>query len=416
MNMQAEKAKVTPQVVNKGLKLNMPVADFRIINIPGIGTHPKLGVCYVKITELPEVLERYNEVNPRVPSRTKRGTLSGPIVKAIMTTLREQPGEMAVKNQGIYILVDNMEYTRGGNRSFVSISLGDKQRNGIINGGHTFAAIREAIETFEGAELTGLANAYVKLNLIQGLPRNLVADVAEGLNRSKQVDDLSLLNLQGEFDTIRTALKGTKGAEVIAYHQGDQGSVYVSELLVYMEMFNQARFDDVRHPNILYNKHSLGFKYFQQDMENDKQQMKSLISHLPDILWLLDSIKKLTPDASKRNKFKFGLAKVDAEARAGSEGRKTSLPFLGETMDYKIPNGWVYPMLASFRANMGVNGEWIIPIQQLLPAVIDQLVSVCISEHKANLMRPELTGKKESAYSRCYAKVQLHLARKGVAQ
>lgn len=399
-----------------GTKINFPVSDYRMLGIPGVVGTPQLGICYIKVVDLPNSLERYMEVNPRIPSRSKRGSLNGPIVKAILQTLRDQPEEMCVKNQGIYLLVDSMEYTKGGGRSFISLKLTDKTKHGVVNGGHTYAAIREAVETFEGDELARLNNAYVKLNIIQGLPRSMVPDVAEGLNRSKQVDDLSLLNLQGEFDHLRIVLKDVKGSDEIAYFQGDRGSVYISELLVYLEMFNQNRFDESKHPNTLYNKHSLGAKYFTEDMQSDKHYVTSLLKLLPDILWLVDSIKKMIPEASKHNKFKFGLAKVDSDARAGSEGKSTLLPFIGETINYKVPNGWVYPILASFRANIHStqNGtvRWIVNPKELLPDVINSLVAVCISEHKENLMKPELTGKKESAYSRCYTKVQLALAKR----
>ncbi len=40
-------------------------------------------------------------------------------------------------------------------------------------------------------------------------------------------------------------------------------------------------------------------------------------------------------------------------ARAGSPvTRNIPLPFLGRTMNYRVPKGWVLPMLAAFRANV----------------------------------------------------------------
>jgi hypothetical protein len=86
-------------------------------------------------------------------------------------------------------------------------------------------------------------------------------------------------------------------------------------------------------------------------------------------------------------------------------------------MNYRIPNGWLYPMVAAFRANLrwakdGKSLEWISPIEKLLPEVIDDLVGVCVKEHKENNMRPELIGKREGAYALCYTKVFLYLAKK----
>lgn len=398
----------------RGARFSLPVKEFRALQIPNI-EDARLGVCYVSIADLPSKLEQYTDVNPRVPSRTKRGSLSGPIIKAILKTLRERPEELALMNQGIYILVDEMDASRSG----LELTLTDKSKHGIVNGGHTYAAVREALETFEGEELARLSQAYVRLHLFQNIPKQLVTDIAEGLNRSKQVDDLSLLNLQGDFDYIRSVLKGVQGADNVAYFQGDQGSVYISELLVYLELMNFERFTDSKHPNTLYNKHSLGLKYFAEDMRENKNFAKLLVDKLPEFLKLADTLRLLTPEASKRNRFKFGLAKVDSEGkRAGTAGRETYLNFIGETMPYKIPNGWLFPMLSAFRANLKLSKdskslEWIVPLSQIVPDLIDSLVAVCVKEHKAHSMRPELIGKQESAYAQCFNKVQMYLVKKG---
>jgi hypothetical protein len=407
------------QTVSKGLKAVLPVSDFRAMTVPGVTGGASMGIAYIRVTDLPGTLDRYMEINPRIPSRTRRGSLSGPIIKAILETLRNEPEEMSLKNQGIYLLVEQSHFIKhGSGRSYLELRLTDPKRHGIINGGHTYAAIMEAIETANPEQLEQLKKAYVRLHVFQGIPKNFVPDIAEGLNRSKQVDDLSLANLQGELDLIRAVMKGKPAEREISYYQGAVGNVYASELLVYLEMFNQDRFDEVKHPNVLYNKQSLGLKYFAEDMKDSKHYMKMLIDKLPEVLWLADNIRKLTPEAAKRNKFKFGLAKVDSEGRAGTAGRSVKLYFTGEVMNYKVPNGWVFPMLAAFRANLKVSQdgkslEWKVPLTKLLPEVIDSLVAVCVSEHKENALRPELTGKKESAYSRCYTRVQLCLAKRG---
>jgi hypothetical protein len=74
-------------------------------------------------------------------------------------------------------------------------------------------------------------------------------------------------------------------------------------------------------------------------------------------------------------------------------------------------------MLSAFRANLkktddGKSYEWRVPLDKILPEVIEDLVGVCVVEHRDNNMRPELIGKRESAYNQCYTKVQLYLAKK----
>lgn len=395
------------------MQVKFPVKDYKSIDIPGVSA--KLGVCYVKVTDITEKLDEFMEINPRVPSRTKKGVLSGPIIKGILTTLRDSPQDMVLKNQGIYILTDTVitEFTE------VIIELTDKTKHGIINGGHTYAAIREAINTAQTTdEIKNLESAYVRLHLFQGVDADLVPELAEGLNRSKQVDDPSLVNLQGEFDIIRRALRGTVGEKSISYHQGDDGEVYISELLVYLSLFNTSRFNDKKHPNSLYNRQALGLKYFMEDMKADSTELEARISMLPDILWLSDAIRRAAPSAAKNNNFQFGRAKIKPDERAGGAKQVGSyLHFIGEFMPYRVPNGWVYPMLAAFRANLKTTSrsyEWRVPLKKILPEVIDELVGICVVEHRDNNMRPELIGKRESAYSQCFTKLQLYLAKKNL--
>jgi hypothetical protein len=334
--------------------------------------------------------------------------------------LQDNPDVMALKNLGIYLLVEEAKFEKSvGGKGVLHLTFRDAGKHGIVNGGHTYAAIRAAIDQIQGEEdLKALQNAWVRLHILQGIDEDLVPEIAEGVNRSKQVDDPSLMNLQGGFDVIRKALKGIPGEKEVAYHQGDEGAIYISEILVYLEMFNAERFDERKHPNGLYNKAGLGIKYFSEDMDKSKPNMSALIQKLPDFLWLADSIRKLTPEAAKKNSFKFGQIKMGGERAGGAKSKGMNLPFIDSKTEYRIPNGWVYPMLSSFRANLvkSKNGEfeWKLPLEELLPEVIPSLVGVCVAEHRDNNTRPELIGKRESAYSQCYTKMQLFLAKKGL--
>lgn len=396
-----------------GLILRLPVSEYRSVQVPGVAG-AKMGSCFVRVTDLPTELDSYMEINPRVPSRSKKGVLSGPVVKGILETLRELPEEMALKNQGIYVLVESAEFFKGPSTGKLKLRLSDKGRHGIVNGGHTYAAIREALEAASEEELETVSKAYVRLHILQGIEADMVPEIAEGLNRSRQVDDPSLMNLQGEFDVIRKILRGSPAEHNVAYHQGDEGEVYISELLVYLSMFDSRRFDESSHPNSLYNRHVLGQKYFAEDLESNKRELNERIKLLPDILWLVDNIRKATPEAARLNKWKFGMAKVAGERLGGKSQKGSKLPFIGESMAYRVPNGWLFPMLAAFRANLDERHKWRLPIVELLPSVMMSLAGVLVAAHKDSGGRPELIGKKEAAYSSCYTKMQLYLSKKGV--
>jgi hypothetical protein len=101
-------------------------------------------------------------------SRLKRsGDPCHPVVKGITETLVESPEDMAIKNQGIYLLVEDAAFNRatGGNGQ-LTITLADPARHGIVNGGHTHAAIRDAIENADETERKNIFRDYVRLHIL----------------------------------------------------------------------------------------------------------------------------------------------------------------------------------------------------------------------------------------------------------
>lgn len=408
-----------PASITFPFTFSVPTHEYRSLPIPGLeGT--KVGDCFVSVTALPEDLDKFMEVNPRVPNRTQGGVLSGPVIAGIRETLTDNPEDMAIKNQGIYLLVEDAAFNRaaGGNGQ-LSITLTHPDKHGIVNGGHTFAAIRDAIEHADEMELKTISRAYVRLHILQGIEGQKVAEIAEGLNRSKQVDDPSLANLQGHFDTIRKVMAGNPGENEIAYHQGGDGDIYIAEILVFLEMFNRERFDRKKHPHYLYNRTKSALEFYQKDLESKPSPLDILVPRLPEILELSDLIQKETPAAARRVGFEFGRM-GKGKHRAGAKTNKNiHLPFLDTMMNYRVPKGWLYPMLAAFRANVTWDlrhqkFEWKVPVKKLVNAIIDELVQVCVTEHRDNNLQPDKVGKRESTYVQCYDKLQLYLLESGL--
>ncbi len=420
--------KVTPERLMSAqpVVFTIPTPHYRTLPIPGV-EHSKLGDCFIRVMDLPEELEQFMEVNPRVPNRTKKGVLSGPVIKGILQTLRENPSDMSLKNQGIYLLVDHADFARDkGGAGYLTITLSDVERHGIVNGGHTYAAIRDAIETGDDNEIEIIERAWVRLHILHGIDESKVAEIAEGLNRSKQVDDPSLDHLRGVFDGIKGVMHGKPGENAIAYHQGDEGEIYISDVLVNLQLFNCERYMYDKHPHTLYKKPKMAAQFFIADLEKERNGQRAatrlLVPKTHEILVLADEIKRRTPDAAKKGGFKYGQMKTDKKKTAKRTGSKphrdTPLPFIKKNMAHTVPRGWVAPMLAAFRANVDWdldNGtfNWRLPLDQLLDGVIDDLVRVCVSEHRDNNMSPEWVGNRESSYRQCYDKILLFLARKG---
>jgi hypothetical protein len=403
------------------LSFTLPAEEFRSLPVPGATFPAKLGTCFARVTDLPAQLGDFMAVNPRVPRRTSRNVLSGPVPKAILTTLRESPEDMAFKNAGVYLLVDTVDHSREkGGTGVLRITLSDAKQHGIVNGGHTFAAIREAIEGADEVELKNLQQAYVRLHLLQGVPADMVPEIAEGLNRSKQVQDPSLENLRGHFDDIKAVLDGHVGADSIAYHEGADGDVYIGEVLSFIEIFNLERYPKEEHPYGLYAHQSRAVREFAEDYESTPSPVKLVISRLPEILELTDLIRRDVPPVAKSKvNFEIGRMKIGEGKKGRVAGNGNNLlPFLGEKTRYRLPNGWLFPILSAFRANViwdlkKGQFEWRVHNAEILRECLADLVSVCVNEHRNNNQKPEWVGKRDSAYRQCQLHVELYLAKKG---
>jgi hypothetical protein len=401
----------------------IPADEFRNLPVPGISPEAKIGTCFVRVTDLPAELAEFMSVNPRVPKRTTKNLLSGPVPKAILETLRENPADMALKNAGIYLLVDSTEHFREkGGKGLLKVSLCDPERHGIVNGGHTFAAILEARETADPEELQAVSQAFVRLHLMQGIASEMVAEIAEGLNRSKQVQEPSLENLRGHYETIKEVMRDKPGHDDIAYNEGEDKDVYVAEILAYIEMFNLSRYPEDEHPYGLYAHQARAVREASQDFEENPRAMELIIKHLAEILVLGDIIRRDAPIVAKdKVDFQIGRMKLGEGKKgrvASQKNGDTQLHFLGTTTRYRLPNGWLYPMISAFRANVrwDLNKglfEWRVPNDELLKECLPQMVAVCVNEHRNNNQKPEWVGKRDSAYRQCQLHIELALAKRG---
>jgi hypothetical protein len=405
------------------VELLIHVDDFRSQRIPGL-PEAKVGSAFLSAAELVKhlPLDDWLKVNPRVPNRNASEVLTGHVVRGIRETLAEAPKDFALKNQGLYLLVEKIgEYDRLRDGGRLRLRLSDPEAHGLCNGGHTYAAIRDYAETAE--DVSTLDEAFVRLHVYEGIDPEKVPVMAEGLNRSKQVDDPSLQNLRGLYNSIREAMKGKPGSEEIAYHQGDSGTYYITEIVRGLMFFNCERFDDRRHPNNLYRQQKKMVIMFEEDYkEKSPSPIALIVPHTHEILALMDKIAQATPSAAKRVRWDLGKMLSDGgKARAGAKKHKnTKLHFINATMDHKIPNGWLMVMLAAFRANVnwdlkGGVFEWRVSLDKLLPEVIDDLVRVCVQEYRDNKVKPDEMARNASTYEQCYDKVALALHRRTTA-
>lgn len=408
------------------ITIELPTEEFRSLPFPrgtnSSGSRAKIATFFVRVEDLPEELDEWLKVNPRIPKLNKKDSLTGPVAKKIVETLIEEPDRFAIRNQGIYILADRFkERKESKGATLVSIVLDDPTLHGIVNGGHTYKAIREAIEN--GYE----EGAFVRVHLMSGIDNHSIPDLAEGLNRSLQVDNRSLENLQGRFEKIKRQLEGRPISDHIAYRQGDLGPIDVLDVLTCMRMFDLNEFPNrrkkgvaPRYPHKVFGQQKAVLDYFVEDLRSDNKVFERVLAKLPELLRLKDEIElRLAPYVGK-----WAIEKKTAKksGRAGDrrhKGRK--LYAIDREVDNLVHKGWLFPALAAFRALVDQKAwddgrfEWLIEPMEIIDDVVAEMRSVIFAEHQANLWKPAEVGRKEAAYRGCQAVVAVELAQRQAA-
>ena len=360
-------------------------------SIPSPVGDSKFGLFFTPTSNLPNTLWNWRAVNPR-----EVNTRSG-VYRAITQTLKEEPTRFHERNRGITIVAKELRFDES--RKEATLELDDAKVHGVVDGAHTLSAIIKAQEA--GDEI---GKAYVFIKAVIGIDDGQIAEIAGGLNTSQQVDLTSLENLRTHFDALKTVLKSEPYAEKIAYKMNEDLPVDVREILYYLAVFDCSLYNQNRHPVALFGRKEGIVRRFadQATEDSDDDSFNILISKAPDILRLRDMVERAALGMP------VGRYKLGKKLRVKSDPNKQNvLIFLNETVDGKIPLGWMMPMLAGFRANVEWNKpkgtfSWIVPLDELVPACIEQLVNGIQDVHTQENSRPEYVGRNSIAWRMSY--------------
>ncbi|MEX1185928.1 MAG: AIPR family protein [Gemmatimonadaceae bacterium] len=370
--------------------LRFPTKQFRSIPSPtGIS---RVGVFYVPASSLPRDLWNWRDVNPREVNRRSA------VYKAIMQTVTQEPERFHERNRGITIVAEDISFD--DKRHEVILTLDDAKLHGVVDGAHTLDAVLEA----QASPPENGWPAFVFIKAVVGVEADQIAEIAGGLNTSQQVDLKSLENLREHFEDLQKAIARESYADQIAYRMNEDKPVDVREILYYLAVFDCSVYDDKRHPVALFGRKEGIVRRFAEQAADAKvgESFRMLISRAPEILRLRDLIEKKALDQP------IGRYKAGKAARVRSESnRGNQLIFLGETVDGRIPLGWVMPLLAGFRANVIWNKpkgsfSWKVPIDELLDLCIEELVLGIKEVHERENSRPEYVGRNAIAWRISY--------------
>jgi hypothetical protein len=307
------------------------------------------------LSDLPEGLP--TDPNPRKP-RIDR--LIWRDIKKHLLNEDGTPNTFHLKNKGITLIAQRVN--KFGDQKIEKIELQFEQGQGIVDGGHTYELVMQNRSEIEDRNSNGnddfsKISQFIKLEVLTGIAPDLSHEIAGGLNTAVQVQEMSLMELENEFDWIKDELRNERYADQIAYREGEPAPYDARDIIVLLDLFNVFDFrnDRSEHPVRAYTSKA-------QVLANYKAkqaQYKKLRPILKDILILHDTIAIEARDKHNDGGGRGGnLAFVEDRKRGEFE-----FLFNGKESKYRLGGGALFPMLAAFRWMVEINpttelAEW----------------------------------------------------------
>jgi hypothetical protein len=251
--------------------------------------------------------------------------------------------------------------------------------------------------------------------------RDLVADIAQGLNTAYPVKGTDIENLRQRYKDIQAVMEGHRGADIIAYHTGetdDEGRkkrLSIDKILQVIQLFNILRYPptesspEPRTPRQVYSGgKTRNADRFSEDISGEHRGfMLSLISQLPLLLELYDEV---TLRISEMPYYKS----LDCSKTKG----RTPLYFHSkkEYTECSVPEAWRMVIFSGLRVLAGVrDGKFVwqpgIDPQVALSEVFHDLYQICKNKYQEDKKDPDKVGKSESAYTAVEVRSALWLLR-----
>lgn len=379
--------------------------------------NPELQIhhAYIPVLEFAHG-ELPDDVNPRSHENP-----TGRIPKAIRETLENDPASFHLLNRGVLILAHRCTFD---NRTqTLHITIASPETNGVADGATTDRVLRELKEEAQnlkkgegesngdGGIPDNLQDAYVHLEIISGDIGERLVPLTRARNTSTQVQEFALENLGGGFDWLRDVIEDSEFKGRVRYRENDPEPVDIRSILGLLTLFHPKWNEATKEPVVAFTSKGQVLTNFQQDAW--KPGFLRLKPVVLDILRLSEHIhldfqpqyNKYKGDAGKSGK--LGGRK---EVRYVEKGYH--LPLSGEKTQYVIPDGWLYPILASFRMLLtfpeGEDATWITPPQAFFDESGWELVGNVAEQSESLGRNPVTVGKSTPLWKQLRNIMELH--------
>lgn len=312
--------------------------------------------CSVNIINYLIELVDWRDVNPRNVNP------KCPPVKSMKNTLSLDYRDIFhLLNRGLCISAKKCSVENVKDKKRITLELTDKQVHGLYDGAHSFFTILESVN-----DNSIYGEKHMLIEVVTGV-EDILTDLARARNTSSKVHEKSFSNLEGKFDFIKDSLKDEDFYNSISFKDND-GELNVTYLIQILTTFNNKLSD--RTIKTAYSTSSrceeIYIKEFNANLDNEqKENVYYKLSPLyKDIFKFVDYVNINMPIIYNRNGYAaergiFGKLKGIVYKPDG-----INLFFTEQTTNYKIPNSFIFPILAGMRCLYRENNdgmyEWII--------------------------------------------------------
>jgi len=386
----------------------------------------------VKVRDLPNG-KIPDKINPRSHEVIKMGSR---IPEAIQGALEESPELFHLLNRGCLILAKKAWYDNQS--KILHFVIESENDYGMVDGATTdrvLEILKKGVSSADFDSLKGdeipehFKNAYIHLEIIAGeIDQDLRIKLAGARNTSVQVKEFSLEDLKGNFKWLQAILNKSKFRDKIRYKEGEPNPVDVRVVLALLTLFHAQWLKLKKDPIVAYTgKGTVLDLYTNTDKEKGWQEgYEKLAPVVVDILELYDYIHI---EFQKAYKTAYGVdgARAQLGRRKGvtfieNKAKARELHLSGNRTQYVLPDGWLYPLLASFRMLLewpkGGRGtvKWAKDPYTFFSQHGHELVYFLIERDEELGRNPNATGKSKGVWLGLRDKVKTQLLEERISQ
>lgn len=359
-------------------------------------------VCYVKLQDVPAKFENWMRTNPRDQKLTTN------VAKEIAKSIENGCKDFHEKNRGIVMSVDKFAFDN--KTGMVKVTLSDPEIHGNIDGGHTLKII---LTKQKNNEL--LFEQYVFFEFFTGISSPV--ELAEARNQSVQVDQRSIEELNRSFEPIKEALKNEGFYGRIAFkqneHVGEKNVIDVREVIAIMNMFNQSLYpkEGDTQPIQSYTGKEASLNRFLRLKDSQDQIVKNMTPIIPDIFNIWEMVETTFADKGNTVNRTYRKKKM---AKYVDENTVVGYSIFGNRpMNYVLPKGLIFPIVAAFRALVKVDKStqvysWVMSPEKIWDKLGGKLINIIMTSSEDLSDSPDAVAKSPNTWDLLYKEILLY--------